>query len=115
MLILFYHFVKGNPPPVVTWYKDGVLHEYNQRSWSSQDDLIISNFDQSDVGDYKCRAENILGVTDSDTAKIELKCKFFFELCFVAFLVNWCLRVNSHLASRIKLLILTQIFSNKIH
>ena len=82
--IKLYCTAKGNPKPDITWYRDAVkiVTQGNKRVWDGNGYLLISNFDESMVGQYNCRAENVLGTTDSEQVKIDLtreKCKSFLE------------------------------------
>lgn len=73
--VKLYCTAKGNPSPAVIWYKDGnVVSDRN--AWTVTNDLLISRFDENNIGLYYCRAENALGTTDSDPVKVDLKCKF---------------------------------------
>lgn len=60
----------GNPPPVITWYKDGIeiATGYNPgiRILSNGRRLEISNADVSDKGRYTCVAKNPAGSIDRE-------------------------------------------------
>jgi len=50
----------GLPPPVITWYQDGVLVGGN-RTVLPAGGLRIERVTASDAGDYECRAVNDAG------------------------------------------------------
>lgn len=60
----------GNPPPIITWHKDGleIAVDYNPgiRILSNGRRLEISNADVSDKGRYMCVAKNPAGSTDRE-------------------------------------------------
>ncbi|XP_062572935.1 hemicentin-1-like isoform X1 [Saccostrea cucullata] len=56
--------VLGNPPPIVTWSKQDVMFKTGRETHSKYSNtftLKIRNMSKSDLGDYNCSAENILG------------------------------------------------------
>uniref|UniRef100_A0A672ZGF1 Ig-like domain-containing protein n=1 Tax=Sphaeramia orbicularis TaxID=375764 RepID=A0A672ZGF1_9TELE len=60
--------VIGKPPPTVRWYKDGKLLEENDHYMINEDQegchqLIITAVLPSDMGVYRCTAENSSGIT----------------------------------------------------
>lgn len=60
----------GTPPPAVVWYKDGNLIEETANVQMLPNELRISNLQQSDIGDYKCMAENKEGSVSATTKVI---------------------------------------------
>ena len=60
--------VSGTPQPSITWYKDGVLLEGEQRPT-----LIIPEVALSDRGFYSCRASNSDPATDTIASEISEK------------------------------------------
>ena len=60
-----------------------IVTQGNKRVWDGNGYLLISNFDESMAGQYNCRAENVLGTTDSEQVKVDLtrqKCKSLSKL-----------------------------------
>ena len=57
----------GIPPPMVSWFKaDG------QRI--DQSELVLTNINRSEAGEYRCEASNECG-NASETATIDVQCK----------------------------------------
>ncbi|KAK7095306.1 hypothetical protein V1264_006733 [Littorina saxatilis] len=63
----------GNPPPVVSWYKDGALIEdpkiYNFKIMSN-DTLVMPSVRPAAAGVYSCEAENSVGIAQSGNISI---------------------------------------------
>lgn len=67
--------VIGKPPPTVRWYKDGKLLEENDHYMINEDQegchqLIITTVLPTDMGVYRCTAENSSGIA---ATKAELR------------------------------------------
>lgn len=67
--------VMGKPPPTVRWYKDGKLLEENDHYMINEDQegrqqLIITTVLPTDMGVYRCTAENGSGIAST---KAELR------------------------------------------
>lgn len=67
--------VIGKPPPTVRWYKDGKLLEENDHYMINEDQegchqLIITSVLPTDMGVYRCTAENSSGIA---ATKAELR------------------------------------------
>ncbi|GCC29258.1 hypothetical protein chiPu_0007696 [Chiloscyllium punctatum] len=67
--------VAGYPPPAVRWFKDGKLIEENDHYMINEDQdgchqLILTSVNLSDMGVYRCVAENYIGVAST---KAELR------------------------------------------
>uniref|UniRef100_UPI00398E7BDC obscurin-like isoform X29 n=1 Tax=Pristiophorus japonicus TaxID=55135 RepID=UPI00398E7BDC len=67
--------VAGYPPPAVRWFKDGKLIEENDHYMINEDvdgchQLILTSVILSDMGVYRCVAENYIGVAST---KAELR------------------------------------------
>ncbi|XP_042353421.1 obscurin [Plectropomus leopardus] len=67
--------VIGKPPPTIRWYKDGKLLEENDHYMINEDQegchqLIITTVLPTDMGVYRCTAENSSGIA---TTKAELR------------------------------------------
>ncbi len=64
--------VVGLPPPTVSWFKDGeaIPEESEHFEMRSEPDglqqLIIQRAELEDIGEYRCEAANIFGLTWSD-------------------------------------------------
>lgn len=72
-LLLYYYY---RPSPELTWYKDGVKLEENNRISFSQESRILKVIDvrQEDKGVYSCKADQILlNSVMSDPASIVVK------------------------------------------
>lgn len=73
--------VKGNPPPSVTWTKDGQRLNItaNSRLFASSvnnsHNLTITDVHRSDAGQYRCVANNSVNTSTSSAAKLEVNCK----------------------------------------
>uniref|UniRef100_A0A3B5RAW4 Ig-like domain-containing protein n=1 Tax=Xiphophorus maculatus TaxID=8083 RepID=A0A3B5RAW4_XIPMA len=72
---LFDCVVIGKPPPTVRWYKDGKLLEENDHYMINEDQegchqLIITSVLPTDMGVYRCTAENSSGIA---ATKAELR------------------------------------------
>ena len=61
--------VSGKPHPTAEWYKDGDLVKDTrymiQEKASGHFNLIITNVNQSDAGEYKCLIQNLAGCTET--------------------------------------------------
>ncbi|XP_053213912.1 obscurin-like isoform X4 [Panonychus citri] len=68
--------VKGFPPPVVSWYKNGSELIESSEAFVSQvgtlNKLSLKDLKSSDAGEYTCKAENKAGEANS-TAKISIE------------------------------------------
>lgn len=67
--------VTGKPPPIIRWFKDGKLLEENDHVMINEDQegrhqLIITAALPSDMGVYRCMAENDSGMAST---KAELR------------------------------------------
>lgn len=67
--------VIGKPPPTVRWFKDGKLLEENDHYMINEDQegchqLIITSVLPTDMGVYRCTAENSSGIA---ATKAELR------------------------------------------
>lgn len=81
--------VIGKPPPTVRWYKDGKLLEENDHYMINEDQegchqLIITTVLPTDMGVYRCTAENSSGIAST---KAELRVDSEYTLIHVFFLL----------------------------
>ena len=60
--------VQGIPPPVVTWYKNGLEIQVGSNLLSQFElqgnHLLITNVTEGDIGYFQCRAQNFLNETE---------------------------------------------------
>ena len=72
--------VSGNPEPSILWTKDGFLVNATMNSWISfsadKKQLTITNAKRTDNGNYRCVANNSLGIATSDAATVDVRCKY---------------------------------------
>lgn len=68
--------VLSNPPPVISWYKDGEILDEEQMQWEgisvlNNGSLIISYTTQEHEGTYECIVSNVGGsVSLATTLKV---------------------------------------------
>jgi len=71
--------VSGNPEPSISWTTNGfqVNTTINFRISFSADkkQLTITNAKRTDNGNYRCVANNSLGIATSDAATVDVQCK----------------------------------------
>ena len=71
--------VSGNPEPSISWTANGfqVNTTINSRiSFSAgKKQLTITNAERTDNGNYRCVANNSLGIATSDAATLDVQCK----------------------------------------
>ena len=67
----------GNPPPTLSWTKDGSPINNNQGIIFTGDNetLSIANINRSESGNYRCVTRNSLGDDTSNAAKVDVQCK----------------------------------------
>ncbi|XP_054717243.1 pro-neuregulin-2, membrane-bound isoform-like isoform X2 [Uloborus diversus] len=76
--------ISGNPPPRVTWFKNGIRVKSDGRmkvrSKRRHSQLVISQVNFQDAGTYECSASNILGnATTSATVIINATTDWVFK------------------------------------
>ncbi|XP_035994184.1 obscurin isoform X6 [Fundulus heteroclitus] len=77
--------VIGKPPPTVRWYKDGKLLEENDHYMINEDQegchqLIITSVLPTDMGVYRCTAENSSGITATKAElRVEMSCSSDYD------------------------------------
>ncbi|XP_049308729.1 protein sax-3 isoform X1 [Bactrocera dorsalis] len=78
---------KGTPEPALIWVKDGVpLDDLKMKSYGPTSrirvvdggNLLISNVEPIDEGNYKCIAQNLVGTRESSYAKLIVQVKPYF-------------------------------------
>ncbi|XP_055837624.1 roundabout homolog 2 isoform X2 [Episyrphus balteatus] len=79
---------KGIPEPSLIWMKDGVpLDDLRGKSYGTTSririvdggNLLISNVEPIDEGNYKCIAQNLVGTKESNYAKLIVQVKPYFK------------------------------------
>ena len=79
--------VVGNPPPSVSWTKNGVElnftanHRVSLFSTNNNHSLAITDVQHSDTGQYRCVASNTVGRSTSFSATLTVPCEYFGQLC----------------------------------
>ncbi|XP_063074257.1 obscurin isoform X4 [Engraulis encrasicolus] len=77
--------VTGKPPPIIRWFKDGKLLEENDHVMINEDQegrhqLIITAALPSDMGVYRCMAENDSGMASTKAElRVELSCSSDYD------------------------------------
>ena len=70
----------GNPEPTISWTIKRTRRDmsYNPKiSFSPEKrQLIITNVNRTDSGEYRCVASNILGNATSHVATLDVQCKY---------------------------------------
>ncbi|XP_072297835.1 obscurin isoform X15 [Eucyclogobius newberryi] len=75
----------GKPAPTVKWYKDGKLLEENDHYMINEDQegrhqLIITSVLPSDMGAYRCTAENSSGITATKAElRVDMSCSSDYD------------------------------------
>lgn len=82
--------VIGKPSPNVRWFKDGKLLEENDHYMINEDQegchqLIITAVLPSDMGVYRCTAENSSGIA-ATKAELRVDSEFIYIICTCVFL-----------------------------
>ena len=67
----------GNPPPTLSWTKDGSpLNDTQGITFSGDNEtLSIASINRSESGNYRCVARNGRGNDLSNPAKVDVQCK----------------------------------------
>ncbi|XP_035527002.1 obscurin isoform X32 [Morone saxatilis] len=77
--------VIGKPPPTVRWYKDGKLLEENDHYMINEDQegchqLIITTVLPTDMGVYRCTAENSSGIAATKAElRVDMSCSSDYD------------------------------------
>ncbi|KAM9322751.1 LOW QUALITY PROTEIN: obscurin [Pholidichthys leucotaenia] len=77
--------VIGKPPPTVRWYKDGKLLEENDHYMINEDQegchqLIITSVLPTDMGVYRCTAENSSGIAATKAElRVDVSCSSDYD------------------------------------
>ncbi|XP_076733176.1 obscurin isoform X6 [Maylandia zebra] len=77
--------VIGKPPPTVRWYKDGKLLEENDHYMINEDQegchqLIITTVLPTDMGVYRCTAENSSGIASTKAElRVDMSCSSDYD------------------------------------
>ena len=77
LLMTLFCNATGNPPPTLSWTKDGSPLTNTQGIILSGDNetLYIAKVNRSESGNYRCVARNSLGDDISNAAKVDVQCK----------------------------------------
>nr|XP_046264947.1 obscurin isoform X18 [Scatophagus argus] len=77
--------VIGKPPPTIRWYKDGKLLEENDHYMINEDlegchQLIITSVLPTDMGVYRCTAENSSGIAATKAElRVDMSCSSDYD------------------------------------
>ncbi|XP_016380464.1 obscurin-like [Sinocyclocheilus rhinocerous] len=77
--------IVGNPPPTVRWFKDGKILEENDHYMINEDQeghhqLIITAVLPTDMGVYRCMAENDSGIASSKAElRVDMSCSSDYD------------------------------------
>merc|ERR1719357_719359 len=77
--------VIGKPPPTVRWFKDGKVLEENDHYMINEDQegchqLIITNVLPTDMGVYRCTAENSSGIAATKAElRVDMSCSSDYD------------------------------------
>ena len=96
---------RGNPNPQVTWLKDGRYLEdstslsrlSSRMEITHSGNLVLKSVAKEDEGDYVCRATNMVGTRDSESARLSVHGKTPFhgfrpkKVFFLLSVVIYCL------------------------
>ena len=72
---------RGYPEPKTTWFKNGDHLDPSSSKrirFTDTGSLVIRDAENSDTGEYFCRAENLVGSRDSDVARLSVHSKWIF-------------------------------------
>ena len=72
----------GNPSPFVQWIKNGATTN-NSKLSIERSDLVIESMDESDEGNYSCRAKNRLKTVEKRLLELEMiqPGEFQYSIC----------------------------------
>jgi len=68
--ISLYCNTAGNPPPKITWIKDG-----NNTVLNTGESFTLNNITRQQAGDYTCKVVNGIGSEDNATVTVTVHCK----------------------------------------
>ena len=71
---------RGNPKPRIHWLKNGQPLSSSEPRWHVTEvgSLVIEAVQKSDEANYVCRAENMVGARDSETAGLDVHGEYLF-------------------------------------
>ena len=72
---------RGYPEPKTTWFKNGDHLDPSSSKrirFTDTGSLVIRDVENSDTGEYFCRAENLVTSRDSDVARLSVHSKWIF-------------------------------------
>ena len=94
--------VSGNPEPSISWSKDELQVNATINSGISfsadKTQLTITKAKRTDNGNYRCVANNSLGIATSDAAIVNVQCKFNM-LVNSLFMTQWTAYISGTLLS----------------
>ena len=72
---------RGNPKPRIHWLKNGQPLSSSEPRWHVTEvgSLVIEAVQKSDEANYVCRAENMVGARDSETAGLDVHGEFLYN------------------------------------
>ena len=86
---------RGNPKPRIHWLKNGQPLSSSEPRWHVTEvgSLVIEAVQKSDEANYVCRAENMVGARDSETAGLDVHGEFLYNDYFLFLFKRGCGRV----------------------
>ena len=89
LLMTLFCNATGNPPPTISWTKDGSPLTKTQGIifTGENETLSIANITRSESGNYRCVTRNSLGNDTSNAAKVDVLCKCsinYFLFCLIS-------------------------------
>ncbi|XP_051260358.1 obscurin isoform X13 [Dicentrarchus labrax] len=98
--------VIGKPPPTVRWYKDGKLLEENDHYMINEDQegchqLIITTVLPTDMGVYRCTAENTSGIAATKAElRVDMSCSSDYDTAADATETSSYVSAKGYMSSR---------------
>ncbi|KAM6918651.1 obscurin [Xenentodon cancila] len=98
--------VIGKPPPTIRWYKDGKLLEENDHYMINEDQegchqLIITSVLSTDMGVYRCTAENSSGIAATKAElRVDMSCSSDYDTAVDATETSSYVSAKGYVSSR---------------
>ena len=88
---------RGNPKPRIHWLKNGQPLSSSEPRWHVTEvgSLVIEAVQKSDEANYVCRAENMVGARDSETAGLDVHGEFLYNDSSSRIIFFFCLTVSA--------------------